>query len=53
MDRSQSDRPEVDPSEIGHPRGTLAILVIYGLLFGLGWLGLFFFEFVPRGTPHP
>lgn len=39
--------------DLGHPRGTLAIVVLYGLLFALGWLGLYFFEFVPRGTPHP
>lgn len=53
MTETPQEEREIDPSEIGHPRGTLAILLIYGLLFGLGWLGLFFFEFVPRGTPHP
>lgn len=45
------EAPEV--VDVGHPRGTLAIVVIYGLLFALGWLALYFVEFVPRGTPHP
>ena len=34
----------------GHPKGTLAIVGIYGLLFVLGWLVIYFFVFVPRGT---
>jgi hypothetical protein len=34
----------------GHPRGTLAIVGVYGVLFALGWLILYFFVFVPRGT---
>ncbi|MGD2216221.1 MAG: hypothetical protein PVJ64_05670 [Gemmatimonadales bacterium] len=34
----------------GHPKGTLAIVVVYGLLFALGWLIIYFFVFVPRGT---
>ncbi len=37
--------------EIGHPRGTLAVLAIYMLLFILGWAVLYFGAFVPRGTP--
>jgi uncharacterized membrane protein YedE/YeeE len=41
-----------DPVEdIGHPRGTLAIVIIYGLLFGLGWL-LFYLYFLGRGAPR-
>lgn len=39
--------------ELGHPRGTLVILIVYGLLFAVGWLALFFLEFLPRGAPHP
>ncbi|HSG81655.1 MAG TPA: hypothetical protein VLC48_05360, partial [Gemmatimonadota bacterium] len=34
----------------GHPKGTLAIVGIYGLLFVLGWLILYFGVFVPRGA---
>lgn len=33
----------------GHPKGTLAIVGIYGLLFALGWLILYFGVFLPRG----
>jgi hypothetical protein len=43
-----------EPIEIGsHPKGTLAIVGIYGALFVLGWLVLYFFVFVPRGTLTP
>jgi hypothetical protein len=38
-------------TEIGHPKGTLAVLAIYMLLFILGWAALYFGEFLPRGTP--
>ena len=31
------------------PRGTWAILFIYGILFTLGWLYFWFGLFVPRG----
>jgi hypothetical protein len=34
----------------GHPKGTLAIVAVYGLLFALGWLILYFGVFVPRGA---
>ena len=44
--------PSTDPlAGIGHPKGTLAIVVIYMLLFILGWAALYFGEFLPRGTP--
>ncbi len=39
--------------DLAHPRGTLAIVLLYGLLFGLGWLAFYFFGFLPRGAPHP
>ena len=32
-----------------HPRGTLAVVGLYGLLFALGWLALFFLVYLPRG----
>ena len=32
-----------------HPRGTLAIVGIYGLLFAIGWLIMYFGVFLPRG----
>ncbi len=44
---------DVDLEAIGHPKGTLAIVVIYALLFALGWIALYYSEFLSRGTPHP
>lgn len=39
------------PSDVGsHPKGTLAIVGVYGLLFVLGWLVIYFFVFIPRGA---
>jgi hypothetical protein len=46
--------PESSPDvlkDIGHPRGTLAIVVIFALLFALGWFTAYF-AFVSRGVPH-
>ena len=36
-----------------HPKGTLAIVVVYGLLFAIGWLVLYFGVYLPRGGVHP
>lgn len=45
-----SDR---DP-DLGHyPKGTLAIVGVYGLLFALGWLAMYLFVFLPRGRVTP
>lgn len=49
----EADETAVRPEDLGHPRGTLAIVIIYGLLFALGWLGLYVFKFSAQGTPHP
>ncbi|UCF18208.1 MAG: hypothetical protein JSU87_09600 [Gemmatimonadota bacterium] len=46
-------QPSSEPAFGGHPKGTLAIVGIYGLLFALGWLYLYFFVFVPRGALTP
>lgn len=48
----------LDPSEdeilaeIGHPKGTMAVLAVYMALFIAGWIFFFFFLFIPRGAPH-
>jgi hypothetical protein len=47
-----TDPDNFRPEDFGHPRGTLAIVIIYGLLFGLAWLGLYFYVFLPRGVPQ-
>ena len=37
--------------EIGkHPRGTLALVGLYGLIFVVGWLAVFVFVYLPRGA---
>ena len=38
---------------LGHPRGTLVIVLIFGLLFGLGWIAMYVFGFLERGAPRP
>jgi len=40
------------PADIEHPRGTLAIVIIFGVLFALGWLAIFFLRFLPGGLPQ-
>ncbi|HXV85547.1 MAG TPA: hypothetical protein VD793_02555 [Gemmatimonadales bacterium] len=40
---------ETDPGRGDHPRGTLAVVALYGLVFVLGWLALYFLVYVPRG----
>ena len=38
------------PVDLGaHPKGTMAIVGVYGILFLLGWLFVYFFVFLPRG----
>ena len=44
---------EIKAEDLGHPRGTLAIVVAFGALFALGWLALYVFGFLRRGAPHP
>jgi hypothetical protein len=37
---------------VGHPRGTLAIVLIFGLLFAAGWFAFFLLRFMEQGAPH-
>jgi hypothetical protein len=39
--------------DIGHPRGTLAIVALFGLLLALAWLAMYVFLFLERGAPRP
>ena len=41
----------IDPSH-EHPRGTLAIVLVFGLLFALGWVAVYLYVFLERGAPH-
>jgi hypothetical protein len=45
--------PSFTEEDFGHPRGTLAIVLIYALLFALCWGGLYVFQFLGRGAPQP
>ncbi len=54
MDQHTSDLIESsshDPA-IESPRGTLAIVVIFGVLFALTWVAIYFSLFMERGAPH-
>jgi hypothetical protein len=51
-----SDPRPLDPDaeilkDIGHPRGTLVIVLVFGLLFALAWLATYV-AFIGRGAPH-
>lgn len=47
------DRPESLPEDLEHPRGTLVIVILFGVLFGLGWLSMYLLLFLKRGGLHP
>ena len=52
-DLSYSSRvAESLPVALEHPRGTLAIVIVFGLLFALGWVAVYLFLFLQRGAPH-
>jgi hypothetical protein len=39
------------PPERGeHPRGTLALMALYGVLFVAGWFALYVFLYLARGA---
>ena len=52
---AEQGHPKEPPQEPEdqHPRGTLAVMLIYMSLFVFGWLALYLFEFLPRGAPRP
>ncbi|HKM89527.1 MAG TPA: hypothetical protein VJX29_02845 [Candidatus Acidoferrales bacterium] len=47
-----SETGDLRPEDLGHPRGTLVIVTIFGLAFGLAWFAMYVFEFLRRGAPH-
>ena len=51
--KPETPADEVQPESLDHPRGTLAIVILYGVLFALGWLAFYVFLFLPRGAPQP
>ena len=44
--------PDGTPDNLGHPRGTLAVVALFGLLFALAWFLTYIFVFLDRGAPH-
>ena len=44
--------PDVDLSVLENPRGTLAIVIVFGVLFAVAWLAMFIFGFLGRGATH-
>ena len=52
-DQLEQSSPAQEGEDFGHPRGTLAIVLIYGILFVLIWGGLYVFQFLGRGVPQP
>ncbi len=39
------------PPEVGkHPRGTMALVGLYGVLFVIGWFAIFLLVYLPRGA---
>lgn len=50
---SRDDDEEALLQQIGHPRGTLLIVAIFGLLFALGWIAFYVLGFMSRGALRP
>ena len=47
-----------DPAEesleaFEHPRGTIVIVSVFGLLFAAGWIVMYLVVFLGRGALHP
>ncbi len=45
------DEDAFTEEDFGHPRGTLAIVLLYALIFAASWLGLYVWQFLERGAP--
>ena len=41
------------PSPGEHPKGTLAIMLLYGVLFALGWFAIYVLLYLRRGGVTP
>jgi len=40
-------------SQTGHPKGTLFLMALYGLLFVASWLSVYVFVYLRRGGVTP
>jgi hypothetical protein len=52
MTPSPKDPAEPDPESLENPRGTLVIVLLFGLIFAVGWLAMYFWVFLGRGALH-
>jgi hypothetical protein len=43
--------PDID-ADVEHPRGTLAIVIVFGALFALGFFVMYGWVFLARGATH-
>ena len=54
LERPRESRISNEQAEdFGHPRGTLAIVGGFGVLFLLGWVIFYLYLFLHRGALHP
>jgi len=56
MPQAPQSKPNSDdplPDDLGHPIGTLVIVGLFGLLFGLAWFLMYLWVFLGRGGLHP
>jgi len=42
--------PDPEPDLGRHPRGTLAVVGLYGLVYVVGWFAIYFFIYLARGV---
>ena len=49
VERRETD--EAVLARLGHPRGALAVVAIFGVLFALAWFGAYV-TFIGRGATH-
>jgi hypothetical protein len=42
-----------NPPPTGHPKGTLFLIGLYGLLFAVGWFAVYLFVYLGRGGVTP
>lgn len=41
------------PPQVGHPKGTLLLIGLYGFLFAAGWFAFYVFIYLRRGGVTP
>ena len=51
---TQPSKPQAEPAPepFEHPRGTLVIVLLFGLVFAIGWIAMYFYVFLGRGGVH-